>query len=184
MKNNTAIILLFSFFVLFSCTSLKQNTATEISEKVEETSEKETSEYMAPVSTDMESEDFAETIVLAMTKTPCFGECPVYDFEVLNNGMATYQGKKNVTRIGRYKAKIPRSKVNNILKEASSMGCFSLKSIYDNKAVSDLPSTITYLNLEGKQKKILCRFECDERILKINEMIEELIQNTKWELAG
>jgi hypothetical protein len=177
---NLAIV---SLFTLASCSSRNQQTklASNNSETVtEESSERNMEENAAAESKDMNSEEFAETIVISLSKTPCFGACPTFNFTVFANGMAYYEGLNNVEKKGKFKAELSKTAINQLLNEASSAGYFSLNDTYDNPAVTDLPSTITYLNMEGKEKKVLCRYQCDNRINKVNKMIEAMIQKTTW----
>lgn len=187
MKNITYLFILVAVLVSFGCKSKKQQAEANQTEIVKKTSEqksqKESSEYAAAESKDMESPEFAELILVSLSKTPCFGVCPSFNFTVFANGTAQYDGLSNVTRLGKYKAKISKEEINQLLNEASAVGYFSLNDKYDNEFVTDLPSATTYLNLEGKEKKVVCRYECDARIKKVNKMIEVLIEKTKWKLA-
>ena len=185
MKNSTFTLVLSMLLVIFGCKSLKQNTDTATNsqtQRIENKAENKNSEENAAAeSLDMESEEFAEMIVISLSKTPCFGVCPSFNFTVFANGTAQYQGKENVKLKGEFKAKISKNEINQLLNEASSLGYFSLNDKYDNELVTDLPSTITFLNISGKAKKVVCRYECDDRIKKVNKMIDALIENTKWE---
>ena len=185
MKNSTYTLVLSMLLVIFGCKSLKQNTDTATNsqtQRIENKAENKNSEENAAAeSLDMESEEFAEMIVISLSKTPCFGVCPSFNFTVFANGTAQYQGKENVKLKGEFKAKISKNEINQLLNEASSLGYFSLNDKYDNELVTDLPSTITFLNISGKSKKVVCRYECDDRIKKVNKMIDALIENTKWE---
>lgn len=181
MKNITYTLVLSMLLVTFGCKSRKQNTDSAIDSQTQRIENKASEENAAAESLDMESEEFAEMIVISLSKTPCFGVCPSFNFTVFANGTAQYQGKENVKLKGNYKAKISKNEINQLLNEASSMGYFSLNDKYDNEFVTDLPSTITFLNISGKAKKVVCRYECDDRIKKVNKMIDALIENTKWE---
>lgn len=181
MKNITYTLVLSMLLVTFGCKSRKQNTDRATDSQTQRIENKASEENAAAESLDMESEEFAEMIVISLSKTPCFGVCPSFNFTVFANGTAQYQGKENVKLKGNYKAKISKNEINQLLNEASSMGYFSLNDKYDNEFVTDLPSTITFLNISGKAKKVVCRYECDDRIKKVNKMIDALIENTKWE---
>ena len=118
--------------------------------------------------------------MISLSKTVCFGECPAYDFTVYANGTAYYHGKEHVKKKGKFKAKISAAEINGLLNEAASADFFSLKDKYDNEYVTDLPTATTYLNYAGKSKKVVCRYNCDKRVNKVNNMIEKLIESTKW----
>ena len=69
--------------------------------------------------------------------------------------------------------------MNGTIKEVSIIGFFSLNAVYDNENVTDLPTTVTYVNNKGKTKKVVCRYDCDPRIKKVNKVIEGLVKSTK-----
>ena len=183
MKHIFIGIALLSTFTFASCSARNQEVQANSSE-VDQTSEKKTEmkspENASAESLDMNSEEFAEMTVISLSKTPCFGVCPTFNFTVFANGMARYEGLKNVEKIGIFKAKLSKEEISQLLNGALSAGFFSLEDSYDNPSVTDLPSTITYLNMEGKEKKVLCRYECDDRLKKVNKMIEAFISKTKW----
>jgi TonB family protein len=72
-------------------------------------------------------------------RTPCFGKCPSYRVEVLSNGVITYVGKRNVERIGTFKAKLSLAQRKQVLK-AFNHYKLPAKSATNEKLASDLPS--------------------------------------------
>ena len=154
-------------------------TAKEVTETTEVVIEKKkptTKKKVIAISPEHE----AGKVFVSLSKSMCFGVCPVYDFTLYKNGQATYEGKENVKRIGSYKAQMSSVEINSLLEGISSLGYFSLEDEYDNKSVTDLPSTITYLNFDGKEKQVLCRYECDKRAQDVNKMIESTIESINW----
>ncbi len=117
--------------------------------------------------------------IISISKSVCFGSCPAYTAHIGKDGTLTYEGIRNVKNIGKYEGKIELKKVFETIEEVTNIGFFDLEGVYDNKNVTDLPSTTTYINNKGKSKKVMCRYDCDDRIKKINELIESLINNAE-----
>ncbi len=170
--------------VLVSCKNRKKQKEADKakSEVVKETPVKpqEKSEYPPEEVVEITDEKLGKTVVISLSKTVCFGACPAFKFSVYGNNKAIYEGIKDVDKIGSYVATIPTSEIEKLLTEAASIGYYSLNDVYDNKYVTDLPTATTYLNFNGKEKKIICRYDCDQKINKINKLIEEMIKNAKW----
>lgn len=175
-------ILLAGALILVSCKNRKEAKKAESTATVEEVVEKkEIVKEEAPIEVmELADEEKAKMVLISLSKSVCFGECPSFDFTVYANGTAIYHGKKFVKRKGKYKAIISAAKINQLLNEASDAEFFSLKDKYDNEYITDLPTVTTFLNYGGKEKKVICRYECDKRIEKVNIMIENLIETTKW----
>lgn len=117
--------------------------------------------------------------VISISRSVCFGVCPAYSAQIFKDGTLLYQGSKNVEYIGKFKGKVNLDLLNSVLQEIVSIGYFSLEGVYDNKNVTDLPTIVTYVNNKGKAKKVLCRFDCDDRLKKVHKVIDVLINNTK-----
>ncbi len=66
--------------------------------------------------------DFANTnqssidmdkVNITMSRSACFGACPIYDIEIHENGKVIYRGYKNVNVMGERISSIPVEKVKD-----------------------------------------------------------------------
>lgn len=174
---NTLYILLALTLVTVSCKNRKKATETisTITETVEAPVASEAPKMVEMAN--IEEEDIANMVVISLSKTACFGECPVYSVQFFGNGTVIYNGIQNVDNIGSFKGNVQVSKISSLVAQAYEMGYFKLKDSYDNEGVTDLPSATTKLIYNGKEKKVYCRYDCDPMLLKINSEIESLIQS-------
>tara|TARA_B110000208_G_C11798830_1_gene440911 strand:- start:1135 stop:1704 length:570 start_codon:yes stop_codon:yes gene_type:complete len=178
MKKIIYIILALSL-VTFSCKNRKEQKRqkVQVTDKAETpvATENPAMTEEAPTSVTMlEEDDFGSLVLISLTKTVCFGECPAYSVQFYKDGTVLYEGIENVERIGKFKGKLELPQINKLLESASEMGYFKLDPKYDNEYVSDMPTATTYINYKGKMKKVVCRFECDKNLIKINNEIENL----------
>ncbi|HNR55900.1 MAG TPA: DUF6438 domain-containing protein, partial [Flavobacteriales bacterium] len=81
----------------------------------------------------------ADSLVITLQRTPCFGTCPAYMINVYRSGYATYEGHSHVEREGLHRAWIGPDTLQRILKDAESSGFYQFEDRYD-RDVTDLPS--------------------------------------------
>ncbi|MGB1040795.1 MAG: DUF6438 domain-containing protein [Flavobacteriales bacterium] len=170
-------IFILSALILGSCKNRKNKKETEEVVKTE-TVKTEVSSEEAPAEVMMNDEEAETLVVMSLSRSVCFGTCPAFEAKIFGNGIVVYEGIKNVKRLGKYKGKISVDEINRFMLTASKLGFFKLKDKYDNPNVTDLPTAVTFLNYNGKKKKVICRFECDEAVQKINKMFDELLDKT------
>lgn len=89
------------------------------------------------------SKNIKENAVLYYGKTPCLGECPVFDMYIYNDGKVIYKGFQNVVLKGEHKFSISKNHINEIKKELKSID-FKIKT----NIVRDLPNIILKYNGE------------------------------------
>ena len=88
-------------------------------------------------------------VLVGLQRTPCFGQCPVYELSVLNTGEATL----NVGRFcdqafgrslaqGLHRAQVDVGMWRMVADLASDMGFDTLQTRYDDPKVMDLPANI------------------------------------------
>ena len=171
-------IFILSALILGSCKNRKNKKETKEVVKTEEVVQPKEEGDEAPAEVMMEEEEAETLVVMSLSRSVCFGTCPAFEAKIFGNGIVVYEGIKNVKRIGKYKGKISVDEINRFMLTASKLGFFKLKDKYDNPNVTDLPTAVTFLNYNGKKKKVICRFECDEAVQKINKMFDELLDKT------
>lgn len=179
MKNILYIVIALSLATV-SCKnrkSVKQEAQIKVESNLLMSDEKED---MSSEQLKLELDDRQIGVALiSISKSVCFGVCPAYSAQIFKDGTLIYEGTKNVENIGKFKGKVDLNALNGAIEEVSNIGFFNLDAVYDNKNVTDLPTTVTYINYKGKTKKVVCRFDCDSRITKVNKVIEVLVKSIK-----
>lgn len=121
-----------------------------------------------------------ESVVARIERTSCFGRCPIYVLSVYEDGRVFYQGKKFVEREGDYLSKIEQKKIDQIFQRAESIGFFKMKSVYDSEHVTDLPSTIISLRIDGELKTIINRYQGPEKLTEFGKYFDAQFEQLNW----
>ena len=122
-------------------------------------------------------------ISVSLQKTPCYGTCPVYNFQALNNGRATLRVDRfaedvigqNLTH-GDYTGTIEASDLEVIASFAEGLGYFELLNKYDDPMVMDLPAAIS--TIDGHN--VFNRFEGPD-LESLYTLIESIISKIDWQ---
>lgn len=152
MKNLVFITLV--LLVSAACASKKKMAQTDTNEKVE---------------------------VLSLTKTECFGRCPVFTLKIYSNGLARLDGKKNVKHIGLSEMILTTDEMNALIQSCDEAQLFSLKDDYTDR-VMDLPTTTLIYNHEGATKRITGNMKFPEGFKTVVNDCMNLLEDDRWEL--
>jgi hypothetical protein len=107
----------------------------------------------------------------------CFGVCPAYKLIIHGNGEIFYEGKAFVKEMGSRLAKISPEEVDKLIEEFLKINFFSLEEDY--LQARDVSSAITYINLSGREKKVISQ-GVPKKLNQLNKMIDETVDSAKW----
>ncbi|MEI6410524.1 MAG: DUF6438 domain-containing protein [Bacteroidota bacterium] len=161
---------------LAACHRAMQQPATTVITVVEAT---------APVRKDtvVVIPDLVHNPVLEMSKTPCFGSCPVFVVKVYANGVVQWEGTKNVSRHGKFTAFVPADWIADVIKTAENQGFYKMAHRYpaNGIAVPDLPqTTITISSQERGQYSVANAADAPLSLLQLQRDIEEKLETLDW----
>lgn len=120
---------------------------------------------------DLDAENQKETIFISMERTPCLGKCPGYTITIYETGMVIYEGRDFVEREGKYTAMLSNEAMNELKNYIKSINFFNFKDKYD-KEITDIPSCIVAVSLDGKYKKIIDRYEAPRELRDLEKLID------------
>ncbi len=112
--------------------------------------------------------------LVKMKKTPCFGKCPYFEVSIFDDGSIIYEGLKFVDRIGFYKSTINKKKVALVEDYIRRIDFFSFDEVYDAK-VTDLPSIIIEVNLQGQHHKVKGRYKMPEKFKIFTKFLDNML---------
>jgi hypothetical protein len=121
----------------------------------------------------------ADSLVVSLQRTPCFGTCPAYTITVYRSGYATYFGSSHVQLEGLHEARIGLDTLHRILADAERSGFYQFQDKYD-RDVSDLPSSILRVVGNGRDKRVLARIGTPEAFKLLFARVEELLLPVVW----
>jgi len=130
----------------------------------------------------MQQTDSNEKIeVLTLTKTACFGECPVFTLRIYSNGLAVLDGKKYVKHIGLSEMMLTPDEMKGLMKSCDDAQLFSLNDQYTER-VMDLPTTTLIYRREGETKRITGNMKFPQGFKTVVKECMNLLDDDRWEL--
>ena len=115
-----------------------------------------------------------------MQRTACYGTCPQYTVSIYNHGKITYNGKLFVDKIGCFSAFISEDEVTAIKLLIEGIDFFSLEQEYISP-ITDIPSVVTEVYLDGKRHKVIDRLEGPKSLKKCYLEIDSVINSIqRW----
>ncbi len=121
-----------------------------------------------------------EQKLVALSKGPCFGNCPVFTLTIYENGLATFQGKEHTDKQGLYMKKIGKEAVKHLTNQCAAANLWQFQGLYKSQ-LADLPSvTLTYYEGE-KSKTITGKKERPEAVLDIEAILDDIAFSKGWQ---
>ena len=107
--------------------------------------------------------------LISLQRTACFGECPIYKFEIYSSGNCIYYGKKFVEKIGQYKFQLKRNDIDIIISKAKEINFKKMDDKYTS-SIADLPTT--YIKI--KNKKVIDNSNAPKELKDLEKLIDEI----------
>lgn len=121
----------------------------------------------------------ADSTVLRLERTPCFGACKAYRIIVYRSGYAIFEGRANMEKMGPHSARIGTDTIATIARMAQDRGFFEMQDKYDAD-VTDLPSTYLRIAAAGKDKQVLARVGQPQAFKELVSDIEAILLPVAW----
>lgn len=119
-----------------------------------------------------------ENRLLSIRKTPCFGDCPVYELYIDKEGNVIYNGIQYVTEEGKREFKLSDEELKKLTEMINSGDFDSFKDEYDNPNITDLAST--FITYNGKQIKIRLWNDIPDELINVHEYVEGILLDKKF----
>lgn len=120
----------------------------------------------------------ADDVVITIERSSCFGTCPIYSAKIYGDGRVVYVGKEYVKETGERRFKIPQERIQELIREFQRIDYSSLKDKYDadenGNSLTDLPTTITSICLDGKKKKVVNYYGAPRKLDELEDKIDSL----------
>jgi len=165
--------------IFFSCANT-QNTMTN----TEIVSQEEVGEIHEHADFD-QSEMFSniaqdDSLFASIKRGYCFGTCPVYNMNIYNDGTVVLEGIKFLEPIGKHTITISKEKMMRFIHVAKDINYVNLEDNYDDKNVTDLPTAITSIVLDGIRKQVRCRYRCPADLKAFEKLFDQLLETEDW----
>tara|TARA_B100000674_G_scaffold318744_1_gene265333 strand:+ start:1441 stop:1860 length:420 start_codon:yes stop_codon:yes gene_type:complete len=107
--------------------------------------------------------------LISLQRTACFGECPIYKFEIYSSGDCIYYGEKFVNKIGEYKFQLKKKDIDIIISMSKEINFKKMDNRYTS-LITDLPTT--YIKI--KNKKIIDYSDAPKELKDLEKLIDEI----------
>ncbi len=121
-----------------------------------------------------------DSLAFYFEKTPCFGKCPVFKVNVYESGFATFEGINFTERLGLYSVRLTQADLEGIYNDALAANYFEQDSVYDNPYISDLPTTYSQINYNGKSHAIMARTNLPKALADFHNDLSVTLQEKDW----
>ena len=189
---NLLIILLSSLITIAGCKTQKENPSSSASTKENQSVTDKKNNNIQSANNNQDTTVLSkyrtmkfvtakenDTIFATLTKTPCFGTCPVYKLMIFKSGLALYEGTQHVEKTGRYLVYFSEEELKTIEEKAQEINYFGLKDEYDSP-VTDFPTTYTSLRLNGKVKTISNRVSGPKGLSDFEKLIHQYLMQKEF----
>jgi len=125
---------------------------------------------------------FSPASKIELSKTPCFGECPVYSVSINGKGVLTYNGQNFVKVSGEHTVNLPPEATNELFKSFFDVNFWAFEDEYTDN-ISDLSTTWVSLTHEGRTKKIKDYYGAPEALKELEQKVDALVKTHVWEVT-
>jgi len=131
-----------------------------------------------------EIEDVVIELLASIEKTACYGSCPVFEIKYYSDGRISYHGKLHTKRTGLYEAWADEDFKRSLQQLARKYNYFNFEEEYpvSGREIADLPSTITFLSIDDRQKRVTNNYESPLPLREFEKELEALFEQQKWTL--
>jgi hypothetical protein len=121
-----------------------------------------------------------DSLFAFISRGACYGTCPTYKMYIYNDGTVLLDGIRFMKPLGKYHASIDKAEMDKFVTKAKEIEYFSLKDVYDGR-ITDIPGTLTSIVIDGKRKQVYRRYNYPQRILRFEELFDNLLTTLNWE---
>lgn len=118
-------------------------------------------------------------VTITLERTACYGICPVYKLTIYGDGKVNYTGEKYVTTTGTETTHIPAQEVVRLVDKFYEVKYFTLQNKY-TASVTDLPTTITSITIDGKTKQIEDYYGAPKELRELENIIDQTVRSSQW----
>jgi hypothetical protein len=121
----------------------------------------------------------------SLHRSPCFGRCPSFSYELFADGRVVYHGYSHTPRIGNFNTKVDDGFMKRVAAKALSIKYLELSDHYPTAdiAVSDVPTTTTYIRIGDAGKKITNNYDPPKELREFEQWLETQFDALNWQAA-
>lgn len=118
-------------------------------------------------------------ILFEMSKSPCFGKCPVYAVTIFQSGAMQLNAKENMEFSGKYTLQMSATKLKAFKAKLKGLDLLSLRNEY-REPIADAPATHIVYHEGDSIKKIFTNFLYPDSLQHFTEELDRMVQSGNW----
>lgn len=123
-----------------------------------------------------------DTLLVAISRGPCFGRCPEYKAVVTKKGAAYYIGKRNVAKPGVWFASLSADQLSALVAEIRTSELETKDTLYINRYLADFPDCDIWVSDKLPRKQIHINHESPpEELTAFSKYLDSLLNRLAWE---
>lgn len=116
---------------------------------------------------------------ITLERTPCYGTCPVYKFEINGTGESKLENIRFVEPIDTLFGQADSASIQQLFSEFANTDWSKFKNTYDAN-VTDLPTIYLAWYHCGTVKKIKIRYNYPEELVVLIKKVDQVKNNIAW----
>ena len=122
---------------------------------------------------------WADSVIIGLERTGCFGSCPSFKFSISENGYAYYKGFAFVDLEGEYQTRVDQSFIQAILQKSKDYGYQSFKEFYW-EPITDVPTSYSIIEDNTMRHHVLNQSEAPQDLIDLEAFIESEMKDLNW----
>jgi len=121
--------------------------------------------------------------LITLERTQCYGVCPIYQITIDATGKVKYEGIDYVRVKGKRESQIDRERVWELLEAFRKRGYFEMSNSYKKYTVTDMPSAVTSLTMNGNTKRIDHYYgdnSAPQALVGLERLIDDIAKSAQW----
>jgi hypothetical protein len=120
--------------------------------------------------------------VIKMTRSGCYGDCPMYEVVIYGDGTVFWNGEHFVEFEGETTSKIEVRQVNELVKAFDQANFFFMKDYLSHDS-TDAPTVLIAITINGKSKTVSHYYGDKSAPMELYELecrIDEIVNTNQW----
>lgn len=122
-----------------------------------------------------------DEVRFSLDKSACFGNCPIYNLTITQDGYATFEGIANSDKLGIYGKQITDDQFHSIEKAFIESDFESFPKNIPSQ-IADLPSIAIGYHNGNEYKMVTGKEDRPEQLLQLQFMLEKIADSGGWKL--
>lgn len=115
---------------------------------------------------------------ISLSRTGCFGTCPIYELTIQANGNVSYFGKAYIENVGEYEGQIDSKRTADLFEKINTYKWESYPEKYPIDNV-DFPQFKLSYSSKDISKTIIGNSNADKKLIALAKELDDFIQSIK-----